>query len=101
MDQDHRFAAVRAVHETDLSRARQSLFEFLSGWLGGPPLYFERSGHRCVMSAHARFPIGLNEASQWLGCMNQAMVDCKVDKDLRGRLNTAFAAMANGMRNKP
>ena len=31
-------SAVRALHAKELGPMRERLFEFLSGWLGGPPL---------------------------------------------------------------
>jgi hemoglobin len=36
MELEPRYAALRAVHGDDLSRAREHLFWFLCGWLGGP-----------------------------------------------------------------
>jgi hemoglobin len=100
MDSDARFAALRGLHEADLSEVRQSLFEFLSGWLGGPPLYFQGPRHRCVMSAHAKIPIGQQHVDQWLACMDQAMTDCQIVEELQGRVHLAFSAMANRMRNQ-
>ncbi|WP_231960287.1 globin domain-containing protein [Tepidimonas fonticaldi] len=32
-------------HPAQRGDARQNLFEFLSGWLGGPPLYAQKHGH--------------------------------------------------------
>lgn len=40
MDSSPDFTRLRRLHAADLSQARELLFEFLSGWLGGPPLYF-------------------------------------------------------------
>jgi len=33
--------------------AREAQFEFLSGFLGGPPLYFERRQHANIKQMHA------------------------------------------------
>ena len=30
--------AARAIHGPSLDQSRQKLFEYLTGWLGGPPL---------------------------------------------------------------
>ena len=46
MDSDPEFAVIRALHPDDLTESREKLFEFLSGWLGGPELYVQRRGHR-------------------------------------------------------
>lgn len=45
MDELPEAYAVRKLHPDSLDGARQSLFEFLSGWLGGPPLYAQKHGH--------------------------------------------------------
>ncbi len=34
--------AARAIHPADLSESTQKLFEYFSGWFGGPPLFVER-----------------------------------------------------------
>lgn len=41
MDLEPGYAALRAVHGPDLSGAREKLFWFLCGWLGGPQHYTE------------------------------------------------------------
>jgi hemoglobin len=93
-------AAVRAMHADDLAPMRQTLFEFLSGWLGGPPLYFQRPNRKCVMSAHDAFPIGAAERDAWLACMRQAMTDVGVDEDLRHLIMGALSPMADAMRSR-
>src|SRR4051794_8254440 len=42
MESDPGAARIRAMHGQDLAPIRKLLFEFLSGWLGGPALYFQR-----------------------------------------------------------
>jgi hemoglobin len=101
LDSDERFAAVRALHGPDLSHARQTLLEFLAGWLGGPPLYFQKPEHRCVMSAHAKFPIGAREARQWLACMAQALEESGIGEQTRLRISAALGRVADRMRNQP
>lgn len=36
MDSDPRAAPIRALHQPDLTEAREKLFMFLTGWTGGP-----------------------------------------------------------------
>ena len=36
---------IRAMHPADLTTSREKLYEFLSGWLGGPALYVQKHGH--------------------------------------------------------
>ncbi|NIS29878.1 MAG: group II truncated hemoglobin, partial [Actinobacteria bacterium] len=66
-------AEVRALHPRSLHVSREKLFQFLSGWLGGPPLYVERYGHPRLRRRHFPFTIGEREAEQWMLCMRRAI----------------------------
>ncbi len=99
MDLDPAYAALRAVHGSELSEARQRLFWFLCGWLGGPQLYTERLGHPMLRARHLPFKIGILERDQWLACMDQAMGETGVDYALRKRLQQSFFQTADWMRN--
>lgn len=92
-------ADIRRLHQKDLSNARQKLFEFLSGWLGGPQLYVEKYGHPRLRQRHLPFPIGEKERDQWLLCMYQAMHDVGVDEALQDELKQSFFRTADFMRN--
>ncbi len=100
MDRDPRFANIRALHKPDLSEALQKLYEFLSGWLGGPPLYVEKYGHPRLRGRHMPFPIGENERDLWMTCMTDAMNTCEVEGEIRTFLDARFAHVANFMRNQ-
>ena len=100
MDSARELAQLRRLHAPDLSAARNLPFEFLGGWLGGPPLYFQRSEHRCIMSAHRRLSMGTTEVEQWLACMNRALSECAVDDQLHKFIRPAMARLAIGMRNR-
>lgn len=99
LDTDPRAARIRAMHGRDLAPIRQLLFEFLSGWLGGPPLYFKRPEHRCIMSAHRPYAIGTVERDEWMICMRRAMDECGLPADMRALLDEAFLRMADLFRN--
>jgi len=101
MDLEPGYARLRAVHGTDLAAAREKLYLFLSGWLGGPSLYIERFGHPRLRARHLPFAIGSTERDQWLACMEQAMVEQGVAEELRRRLAQAFFQTADWMRNRP
>jgi len=100
MDLEPEYAALRAVHGTDLAKARQHLFWFLCGWLGGPQHYTDRFGHPRLRARHMPFPIGVLERDQWLACMDQAMAETELDPTLRERLQQSFFQTADWMRNK-
>jgi len=92
---------LRAVHGSDLARAREKLFWHLCGWLGGPQHYVERFGHPRLKARHMPFVIGIRERDQWLACMDQAMGEVGVDEALRARLRESFFQTADWMRNTP
>jgi hemoglobin len=94
------YTDLRAAHGTDLSNARQRLFWFLCGWLGGPNYYTDRFGHPMLRARHLPFEIGIKERDQWLACMTQAMQETKVPQALRERLEQSFFQTADWMRNK-
>ncbi|HQZ07478.1 MAG: group II truncated hemoglobin [Rhodoferax sp.] len=100
MDLEPVYAQLRAVHGSDLANARQRLFWFLCGWLGGPQFYTERFGHPRLRARHMPFAIGITERDQWLACMDQAMAETGVDADLRKRLNESYFQTADWMRNQ-
>jgi len=100
MDSNPTASRIRAMHERDLGPIRQLLFEFLSGWLGGPPLYFNRAEHRCIMSAHRPYEIGETERDQWMTCMRAAMDECAVPAEMRALLDQGFLRMADAFRSR-
>ena len=91
--------AIRKLHQPDLSSAEQKLFMFLCGWLGGPQLYVEKYGHPRLRARHLPFPIGSEEAEQWMLCMRQAMAEVIADEALRAGLDKSFNDLAYHMRN--
>jgi hemoglobin len=100
MDLEPRYTELRAAHGSTLQEARDKLFWFLCGWLGGPEHYTERFGHPRLRMRHMPFSIGALERDQWLACMDQAMQETQVDPVLRERLNASFFKTADWMRNR-
>ena len=100
MDLEPAYAELRAVHGSVLDDARQKLFWFLCGWLGGPQHYTDRFGHPRLRARHMPFKVGLVERDQWLACMDQAMTETEVPSALRERLNKSFFETADWMRNQ-
>jgi len=100
MDSDPAASHIRAMHERDLAPIHQLLFEFLTGWLGGPPLYFKRPEHRCIMSAHRPYEIGDTERDEWMMCMRAAMDECELPAEMRALLDQGFSRLANAFRSR-
>ena len=100
MDLEPEYAALRATHGSTLDSARDKLFWFLCGWLGGPQHYTQRFGHPMLRARHLPFAIGIRERDQWLACMSQAMREREVDPAMAEQLAQAFFGTADWMRNR-
>lgn len=100
MELEPEYGRLRKVHGSSLESAREKLFMFLSGWLGGPPLYTAAYGNPMLRARHLPFAIGEVERDQWLACMRQAMEETDVPQDLRTDLGKAFQKTADWMRNR-
>ncbi|MDD4882384.1 MAG: group II truncated hemoglobin [Gallionellaceae bacterium] len=100
MDELPEAYGVRKMHAEDLSGSRQKLFDFLSGWMGGPQLFVEKHGQPMLRRRHLHFTIGDTERDQWLMCMKMALTDVIESEPLRDELYTAFVKVADHMRNR-
>ena len=100
MDEVPEYHGIRKLHPQDLAGSREKLYSFLSGWLGGPPLYVEKYGHPMLRARHVPFAIGIAERDAWLACMLQAMEDTGIEESLRAGLLKAFFGTADWMRNR-
>lgn len=100
MDLEPAYAELRAAHGSVLEDARQKLFWFLCGWMGGPDYYQERFGHPRLKMRHMPFAIGIRERDQWVACMDQSMRETEVPEALRLRLSRSFLQTADWMRNQ-
>jgi hemoglobin len=91
---------LRAMLPKNTATSRQKLYEFLSGWMGGPQLYIEKRGHPRLRMRHFSFSIGEEEADEWVRCMELAMDDVAVTGPLRGFLSDRFHTSAHHVRNR-
>jgi hemoglobin len=56
MDELPEAYTVRQMHPESLDGSATSLFEYLSGWFGGPGLYVAKNGHPRLRMRHAPMP---------------------------------------------
>lgn len=91
---------IRKMHGANLDHAKEKLFKFLSGWLGGPDLFIQEYGHPRLRMRHFPFEIGIEERDQWVLCMHKALDDIPIDKELRQALSNALAQTATHMINR-
>jgi hemoglobin len=100
MDELPEAYAARKIHPADLSESGNKLFDFLSGWLGGPQAYVEKRGHPMLRRRHLPYAIGPDEWDQWLLCMKLALAETVEDAALRETLYAQFAQLGEHMRNQ-
>ena len=100
MDELPETYGIRKLHAEDLSGSRQKLFDFLTGWMGGPQLYTDKYGHPMLRRRHLHFAIGESERDQWMHCMQLALDEVVADEKLRAELYQAFMKVADHMRNQ-
>lgn len=86
MDELPEAYGVRQLHPSSLEGSAQSLFEFLSGWFGGPPLYMAKKGHPRLRMRHAPYAVTQVMRDEWMTCMTQAIKEQVAESALSERL---------------
>lgn len=100
MDRDPAVKTLRVMHPPDLAESRDKLFWFMSGWLGGPPLYIERKGPPRLRARHMPFAVDGAARDHWMKCMRVALADSGLEAPLREKLDDALFKLADHMVNR-
>lgn len=90
---------LRAIHAPDLSSAKDKLFKFLSGWLGGPDLFIQQYGHPRLKQRHFPFKVNQQVRDQWVFCMRKALYEIAMLDEFRKNIKQAIADLATHMIN--
>lgn len=90
---------VRRMHAENFDEIKQKLFEYLSGWLGGPRLYFEKYGTICLTKPHKPYAINPDHRDQWLLCMDEALERVGASQEAREMLKEPMYMLADFIRN--
>jgi hemoglobin len=93
-------AGIRAMHAEDLSGMKVKLAEYLTGWMGGPPVYSDKYGTVCMTSPHEPYHIGPQERDQWLLCMDKALEQTGASEELVEMLKIPIYRVADAVRNR-
>lgn len=99
MDSLPEAAACRAVHPASLAGSEEKLFDYLTGWLGGPPVYVEKHGPPMLRARHLHAPIGPAEIDGWLLCFRQAWAETVRHPAVTEAVMPRVEALAQHMRN--
>ena len=100
MDSLPEAARCRAIHPPDLSGSEEKLYEYLSGWLSGPPLYTDKRGHPMLRRRHFMAEIGPKERDEWLLCFNRALDETIESEGLRAVIREPVTRLAFHMQNR-
>lgn len=94
-------SACRAIHPADLTGSAEKLFEYLSGWLGGPPLFVTKRGPPMLRRRHLHVGIAGPEIDGWLLCFMRAWKETVGDDHpAAGLILPQIHNLARHMRNR-
>ncbi|GAB3026202.1 group II truncated hemoglobin [Bowmanella dokdonensis] len=99
MEEEVNVAELRAIHPQDLTQTRQKFYEFMTGWLGGPPLFESKYGHPRLRARHLHARIDDQLVNQWLYCMKLALEQSVKDRKLRQVIWQNLLPLAHHMKN--
>lgn len=74
---------LKPIFPSDLTETARKQKQFLTQYLGGPPLYTEEHGHPMLRARHLPFPITNERADAWLSCMKDAMDHVGLEGEIR------------------
>lgn len=83
----------------NLSETMNKQEAFLSGFLGGPPLYHQTYGNPMLRYRHAKFAITPSRAKAWFVCFRDAVQSVGLEPALQQELLEAVARTAAAMVN--
>ena len=82
-----------------IANAKQEQFLFMSGFLGGPKLYFEKHRHANLKAMHEHIEVDEESKDIWLSCMEKAMDTVSLKKDIQQKLMLIFKPVAERLVN--
>jgi hemoglobin len=83
----------------ELSETMNKQEAFLTGFLGGPPLYHQTYGNPMLRYRHREFPITPSRAKAWFECFTDAVNSVDLPLETRLELLEAVARTAAAMVN--
>lgn len=89
----------RAVHPPSLEGSAEKLHLYLTGYLGGPPLYVEKYGHPRLRARHLVAAIGEKERDGWILCFRKAIEETIEHPKLREIIRAPIERLAYHMQN--
>lgn len=89
------------IFPKDFTEINRKQKQFLTQYLGGPPLYSQEHGHPMMRARHLPFPVTPTRAKAWLWCMAEAMDRVGLKGTLRDEFYLRLNLTAQHMINTP
>ncbi len=83
----------------NLSETMNKQEAFLTGFLGGPPLYHQTYGHPMLRGRHMKFKITTDHARAWFECFSEAVNSVDLEPNIKTELLEAVGRVAAAMVN--
>jgi len=99
MDELPEAREIRDMHAPHLAEIKEKLYEYLSGWMGGPHHYEQKYGGVCLTKPHKPYAIGPLQRDQWLLCMDEALRRVDASEDVKAMLKIPMFQIADAIRN--
>ncbi len=93
-------ARCRAVHPPTLQGSEAKLRDYLTGYLGGPPVYVRKHGHPRLRARHFAAAIGAEETAEWLLCFRRALDETVKNPKMRDIIWPPIERLAHHMQNR-
>jgi hemoglobin len=87
------------IFPDDLTDTARKQKQFLTQYLGGPPLYTTEHGHPMLRARHLPHKITPNRAKAWIACMNEAMDEIGLDGPVRDEFFSRLVLTSHHMTN--
>jgi hemoglobin len=89
------------IFPNDFSEIARKQKQFLTQYLGGPPVYTEEHGHPMMRARHLPFPVTPTRSKAWLSCMTLAMDKIGLEGPVRDHFYSRLHLTAQHMINTP
>ncbi len=89
------------IFPKDLTEVARKQKQFLTQFLGGPPLYTDEHGHPMMRARHLEHEITPRRAKAWLHCMSEAMDEVGLHGPVRDQFFYRLILTGNHMVNTP
>ncbi|WP_317932042.1 group II truncated hemoglobin [Halioxenophilus sp. WMMB6] len=100
MDELPEAQTIRNMHGENLDEIKQKLTDYLTGWMGGPPVYHSKHGTVCLTDPHAGYAIGPKERDQWVACFEKALERVNASDEVKAMLKEPVLRIASAVQNR-